>query len=75
MEILVLDAPLVDELRVLGILEVDDVEALGAHGPVLHASDVGERAVHLLLELHVRHGQTGPERDVAEHFDVVAAPL
>ena len=53
-EILVLDAPLVQNLRIRRILDADDVHALHANATVCHPTDVGIRTGHLLLNVHVR---------------------
>ena len=74
-QVLVLNAPAVDDLRILGVLQVDDVRALGAQLAVDHARDVRVGAVHLLLELDVRHAQLGTQGRMPEHIDVVAARL
>ena len=74
-QVLVLDAPFVEEFGVLGIGDGDDVEALGSDVAVDHPRDVGVGAVHLLFQVEVGYGQARAERDVAEDVDVVAAGL
>ena len=75
MQILILDAPAVDHLGLGRVGEIDDVGAFGAFITIDHPSDIGVRAVEFLLQLHVGHAQTRPQRDVAEHVDVIAARL
>ena len=52
-EVLVLDPPLVKQLRVFRVFDADDVGALGPIVAVDHARDVHERTVQLLLHVHV----------------------
>ena len=75
MEILVLDSPLVEQLRVLGILQADNVGSLGPFPPVDHSGDVCVRTIHLLLEVHIGDGELRTEGEVAEHLDIVAAAV
>ena len=72
MEILILDSPLVEQLRVLRVLDADDVGALSALSTVGETCYVGVRTVHLLFDVQVRHREARPEWKVSEHLDVVA---
>ena len=64
----VLDSPLVDDLGVVGVREVDDVEAGFAK-----SRDIRVRPLRILFELDVAGGVLAAERNVRQNLDVGAA--
>ena len=59
----------------LGILDADDVQASWSSVAIPHAANVGVRAGQILLDIDVRDAQSRTQRKVAEHLDIIAAPL
>ncbi len=74
-QIRLVDAPLVEELRMPLVLDADDVHALLAYAPIDHAAHVRIVPGELLLHVHVRDVEGGAQGQMSEHFDVVASPL
>ena len=74
-EVLVLDAPAVDDLRARGIVKIDDVHAHLAFGAENLAGHVSVGALQLLFDLDVRDAERRTQRKVRNHLDVVAASL
>ena len=75
MQLLILDPPLVQELGMLGILDADDVQPTRSRITIPHSGYVSVRTLHILLDIEIGDAQGRPQREVAEHLDIVASPF